>query len=92
MQNSLCSNNAVSRTESIKQAPNDTTNYLVLVLCENYTQVYVKNSFEAAKTYCNAFQILSDGGVIIEPIGELPWSRCCATIIDKFGVCWWISI
>ena len=40
----------------------------------------------------NAFQVLSDGGVIIDPIHELPWSKCCATIIDKFGVCWWISI
>ena len=40
----------------------------------------------------NAFRILSDGGVIIEPIHELPWSKCCATIIDKYGVCWWISI
>ena len=127
---------------------------------KNYTQVYVKNSFEAAKMYCkafgaeitrefknedntayehcelsvngegflalaeaknpcdisivhkyrwetmtfnafemgteeavhNAFQVLSDGGVVLEPIGELPWSKCCATIIDKYGVCWWISI
>lgn len=25
-------------------------------------------------------------------ISELPWSKCCATIIDKYGVCWWISI
>ena len=32
MQNSLCSNNTVSRTKSIKQAPNDTINHLVLVL------------------------------------------------------------
>ena len=127
---------------------------------KNYTQVYVKNSFDAAKMYCkafgaeitrefinedntayehcelsvngegflalaeaknpcdinvvhknkwetmtfnvfemrteeavhNAFQVLSDGGVIIDPLHELPWSKCCATIIDKFGVCWWISI
>ena len=127
---------------------------------KNYTQVYVKNSFEAAETYCkafgaettrafknadntayehcelsvngegflalaeaknpcdisiahkykwetmtfnvfemgteeavyNAFQVLSDGGVIIEPVGSLPWSKCCATLIDKYGVCWWISI
>ena len=40
----------------------------------------------------NAFRILSDSGVITEPIHELPWSKCCATIIDKYGVCWWISI
>lgn len=127
---------------------------------KNYTQVYVKNSYEAAKTYCkafgaeitrefkneadtayehcelsvngegflalaeasnpcdievvhknkwetmtfnvfemgseeavnNAFEVLSEGGVVIEPIHELPWSKYNATIIDKYGVCWWISI
>ena len=40
----------------------------------------------------NAFRVLSDGGVVIKHIGELPWSKCCATVIDKYGVCWWISI
>ena len=127
---------------------------------KNYTQVYVKNSIEAAEMYCkafgaeitfeikndektayehcelsvngegflavaeaqnpcdvsfvhkmkwetmtfnvfemeseeavyNAFSVLIDGGVVIEPIHELPWSKCCATVIDKYGVCWWISI
>ena len=125
-----------------------------------YTQVYVMNSIEAAKTYCkafgaeitlemknsngtayehcvlsvdgegilalaeaknpydvevihkmrwetmtfnafelgtvdavkNAFDILRDGGVVIEEIHEYPWSACGATVIDKYGVCWWISI
>ena len=127
---------------------------------KNYPQVYVKNSFEAAETYCRAFgaektlelinednteyehcelsvngefflalseaqnpcdvsivhknrwdtmtfnafemgtveavdkafQVLSDGGIVLEPLHELPWSKRCATIIDQFGVCWWISI
>lgn len=127
---------------------------------KNYTQVYVKNSFEAAEMFCkafgaeitfeikndtetayehcelsvtgegflalseaanpcdisivhkmkwetmtfnvfemgsveavrNAFDVLSEGGVVIEPIHEVPWSKCCATVIDKFGVCWWIAI
>ncbi len=127
---------------------------------KNYTQVYVKNSFEAADMYCrafgaeitfeiknpdktayehcelsvngegflalaeaanpcdirivhekrwetmtfnvfemgseeavdNAFRILSHGGVVIQPIQALPWNRCCATVIDKYGVCWWIAI
>lgn len=40
----------------------------------------------------NAFRILSKGGVVIEYIHQLPWSKCCATVIDKFGVCWWISV
>lgn len=39
-----------------------------------------------------AFDILSDGGIIIKPIQEVPWSKCCATVIDKFGVCWWIAV
>ena len=40
----------------------------------------------------NAFNTLSDGGVIINHIHEVPWSKCCATVIDKYGVCWWIAI
>ena len=40
----------------------------------------------------HAFDVLSRGGVVLEPIHALPWSPCCATIIDRFGVCWWISI
>lgn len=127
---------------------------------KNYTQVYVTDSIEAAKTYCNAFgaeitleikndsgtayehcvlsvdgegflaigeaknpydvavihkmrwetmtfnvfeigseervhhafDVLRDGGVVLEPIHALPWSKCCATVIDRYGVCWWISI
>lgn len=39
-----------------------------------------------------AFDMLSDGGTVIEPVGPCPWSECCATIIDKFGVLWWIAI
>ncbi len=127
---------------------------------KNYTQVYVKNSFEAAAVYCkafgaeitfeirndtgtayahcelsvqgegflalseaanpcdisivhekkwetmtfnvfemgseeavrNAFDVLRDGGVVIHPIAEVPWNKCCATVIDKYGVCWWIAL
>lgn len=127
---------------------------------KNYTQVYVRNSMEAAKTYCRAFgaeitlemkddsgtayehcelsvngegflavseaqnpcdvefihkmkwetmtfnvfemgteekvrrafDVLRDGGVVIDAIHELPWSKCCATVIDRYGVCWWIAI
>ena len=127
---------------------------------KNYTQVYVKNSMEAAETYCRAFgaeatleiknesgtayehcelsvggegflaiaeamnpcdvsvvhqmkwqtmtfnvfemgsekavdrafDVLREGGVVLEPVHEVPWSRRCATVIDRYGVCWWISI
>ena len=127
---------------------------------KNYTQVYVKNSVEAAQHYCNAFgaeinrafwnadhteyehcelsvngegflalaeaknpcdvalvhqlkwetmtfnvfemgseeavrhafDVLSEGGVVLQPVGPLPWNSCNATVIDKYGVCWWIAI
>lgn len=39
-----------------------------------------------------AFDVLRDGRVVIEAIHELTWSKCCATVIDKYGVCWWIAI
>lgn len=52
------------------------------------------NVFEmgSEESVYNAINILSIGGVIINPIHELPWSKCCATVIDRFGVCWWIAI
>ena len=52
----------------------------------------ITREFKNEAAVHNAFDVLSDGGVGLEPIGQLPWSSCCATVIDKFGVCWWISI
>ena len=52
------------------------------------------NAFEleSEEAVKNALEVLSDGGVVLEPIHELPWSSCNATVIDKYGVCWWIGI
>ena len=52
------------------------------------------NAFElgSVEAVQNAFDVLSEGGVVIEGIHEVPWSACCATVIDRYGVCWWISI
>ena len=57
-------------------------------------QTMTFNAFElgSPEAVKKAFDVLSDGGVVIEEIHELPWSSCCATVIDKYGVCWWISI
>ena len=40
----------------------------------------------------HAFKVLTDRGVVLQPIGALPWNPCNATVIDKYGVCWWIAI
>lgn len=57
-------------------------------------QTMTFNAFElgSAAAVENALNVLSEGGVILEEIHELPWSKCCATVIDKYGVCWWVSI
>ena len=39
-----------------------------------------------------AYARLMDGGNILLPIGPLPWSSCCANVIDRFGIFWYISV
>ena len=51
--------------------------------------VYEMGSEEAVR---HAFEILSDGGVVIHPLGPCDWNTYCADIVDKFGVFWWIAI
>ena len=57
-------------------------------------QTMTFNAFELGSTEAvqNAFDVLREGGVVLEPIHEEPWSKCCATVIDRYGVCWWIAI
>lgn len=57
-------------------------------------QTMTFNAFElgSEEAVHNAFNVLSEGGAVIDPIGDVPWSKCCATVIDKYGVCWWIAI
>jgi PhnB protein len=38
-----------------------------------------------------AFALLGAGGTVKRPMGPLPWSPCCAEIIDRFGVWWYIT-
>ena len=49
-------------------------------------------SFDSEAEVQKAFDLLSEGGIVKEPIGELPWSPCCASVIDKFGITWFISV
>lgn len=39
-----------------------------------------------------AYDVLTEGGNILLPLGPLPWSSCCANVIDKYGVFWYISV
>lgn len=51
--------------------------------------VYGMGSEEAV---CNAYDVLRDGGTVIDTLGPCPWNACCSNLIDKFGVFWWIAI
>ncbi|WP_269140613.1 VOC family protein [Anaerocolumna chitinilytica] len=31
-------------------------------------------------------------GSILIPLGALPWSSCCANVMDKYGIFWYISV
>ena len=39
-----------------------------------------------------AVEILKPGGDVTLPMGNLPWSDCCASLVDKFGVNWYLTI
>lgn len=68
--------------------------YDVSVIHQLKWQTMTFNAFELGSTDAvkNAYDVLSDGGVVLETIHELPWSKYCATVIDRYGVCWWIGI
>ena len=39
-----------------------------------------------------AFALLSAGGVVETPVGPLPWSPCAATVVDRFGIWWYLTV
>ncbi len=39
-----------------------------------------------------AYDMLAEDGKVMLPIGSLPWSACCAEVVDKYGVYWYITI
>lgn len=40
----------------------------------------------------HAYEVLQNEANILYPLGSLPWSTCCANLVDKFGVFWYISV
>lgn len=51
--------------------------------------VYDMGSEEAVR---RAYDILKDGGTVIDPLGPCDWNSYCSNLIDRFGVFWWIAI
>lgn len=47
--------------------------------------------FETEEEVKKTYDILIEDANILIPLGSLPWSSCCANVVDKFGVFWYIS-
>lgn len=39
-----------------------------------------------------AYAMLSEGGHVIRALGPLPWSELSVDLVDRFGVCWYITV
>ena len=48
--------------------------------------------FDSREKLERAFSMLSEGGRVDTGIRELPWSPCAATVIDRYGVRWFLSL
>jgi len=68
--------------------------YDVSIIHQMKLQTMTFNAYElgSVEAVQNAYNVLREGGVVLEPIHEAPWCKCCATVIDRYGVCWWIAI
>ena len=49
-------------------------------------------NFESAADVKHAYTLLSKEGTVLLPLGSLPWSACCAEVIDQYGVYWYIAV
>ncbi|GIP51123.1 MULTISPECIES: VOC family protein [Paenibacillus] len=49
-------------------------------------------NFDNEDEVSKAFSMLAEGGNVLFELGSLPWSSCCAEVIDKYGVYWYISV
>ena len=48
--------------------------------------------FKDEEGVLKAFEVLKSGAVITMPVGRLPWSDCCASLVDRFGVNWYLTV
>lgn len=49
-------------------------------------------NFDSEAEVKKAYEALAQDGKVMLPIGSLPWSACCAEVVDKYGVYWYITV
>lgn len=46
---------------------------------------------DSAEAVHEAVPLLAEDGSVPMPITSLPWSPCCAEVIDRYGVWWYLT-
>ena len=49
-------------------------------------------TFESEEEVKRPYEMLAKDGKVLLELGPLPWSSCCADVVDKYGVYWYIAI
>jgi len=49
-------------------------------------------NFDSEEEVKRAYDMLSRDGIVLLPLGTLSWSSCCAEVVDKYGVYWYITV
>jgi len=62
------------------------------LLLGNNMQFCVNFGDEQEDKLKKAYNVLTEGGQILYPIGPCAWNRCMADVIDKFGVRWYLAL
>lgn len=48
--------------------------------------------FDTREEIERAYHCLGKEGVVVRPLGPLPWSVCSADVLDKYGIYWYIYL
>lgn len=54
--------------------------------------VELGRTFHTREELVRAFDLLKEGGQVKMDVRELPWSPCAASVTDRFGVNWFLSL
>ena len=70
-----------------------------VLLCDNFFHdlpsghtTYLVVQFETAEEVDQAYNVLSDGATIINPLGSATFSARTVELVDKFGVFWGLMV
>jgi PhnB protein len=79
---------------SISESQNDPLVNIMLTatLEESRPTMSYGINFDNEEEIKKAYSMLEMDGRVLLPLGSLPWSACCAEVVDKYGVYWYIFL